>query len=252
VATVFTRAAVGGGPIYGQRAFALTTPSDLLAYALLGMVAAGAAMVFSWALRRGERLVEAHPIAQPWRAAVGGLVVGLLAVMWPQVVGNGYEPLNLVLDGRVVGSALAWLLVAKVVATAASVASGVPGGVFTPVLLIGGAVGALSAPAIARLPFIGPLDPGGLALVGMAATTAATIHAPLTAAIMVFELSGDYAIALPLLLSTVVATWVARGLGGESLYQAELRRRGLGWELTLDGRVVRGGGESPTTTRDPE
>ena len=72
----------------------------------------------------------------------------------------------------------------------------------------------------------------------MAATAAASIHAPLTAAVMVFELSGDYPIVLPLLLSTVVATWLSRSLGAESVYEAELRRRGLGWELTLDGRTI--------------
>jgi CIC family chloride channel protein len=72
----------------------------------------------------------------------------------------------------------------------------------------------------------------------MAATTAATIHAPLTAAVMIFELSGDYPIVLPLLLSTVVATTLSRLLGTESVYAAELRRRGLGWELTLDGRII--------------
>jgi chloride channel protein, CIC family len=114
----------------------------------------------------------------------------------------------------------------------------VPGGVFTPVLLVGGAVGALAAHLVAALgsPFVASV--GSYALVGMAATTAATIHAPLTATVMIFELSGDYPIVIPLLLSTVVATTVSRMLGTESLYASELRRRGLGWELTLDGRVI--------------
>ena len=72
----------------------------------------------------------------------------------------------------------------------------------------------------------------------MAATTAASIHAPLTAAVLVFELSGDYPIVLPLLIATVVSTSVSRGLGTESVYEAELRRKGLGWELTLEGRQL--------------
>jgi CIC family chloride channel protein len=130
------------------------------------------------------------------------------------------------------------LLVAKIVATSGSVAAGVPGGIFTPVLLMGGALGALSAHAVAMLG--GPFEAsaGSYALVGMAATTAATIHAPLTAAVMIFELSGDYPIVLPLLLSTIVATTISRWVGSESVYAAELRRRGLGWELTLDGRIL--------------
>jgi CIC family chloride channel protein len=80
---------------------------------------------------------------------------------------------------------------------------------------------------------------GSYALVGMAAATAASIHAPLTAAIMIFELSGDYLIVLPLILATVVATAVSKSLGGESVYETELRRRGLEWEVTLEGRQMK-------------
>jgi CIC family chloride channel protein len=156
----------------------------------------------------------------------------------PLVAGNGYEPLNLILDGRLDVAAIALLLVAKIVATSGSVASGVPGGIFTPVLLVGGALGALCAHCMAS--FGGPFaaTAGSYALVGMAATTAATIHAPLTAAVMIFELSGDYPIVLPLLLSTIIATTVSRWLRSDSIYAAELRRRGRGWELTLDGRII--------------
>jgi CIC family chloride channel protein len=131
-----------------------------------------------------------------------------------------------------------WLVVTKILATSTSVASGVPGGIFTPVLLVGGALGALAAPVLQSFGFPVSPDRGSYVLVGMAAMAAATIHAPLTAAVMVFELTGDYPIVLPLLLATVVATWLARVRGGESVYEAELRRRGIGWELTLDGRQV--------------
>jgi CIC family chloride channel protein len=238
VATTVTRLVVGGGPIYGERAFAVASPFELASYALLGVMAAGAAFVFQQVLARGERVVDRHPIPQPWRAACGGLLVGLIAVFLPSVVGNGYEPLNLILDQRLPAAALACLLVAKMIATSGSVASGVPGGVFTPVLLVGGALGSLYGLALHGLGIPAVANAGSYALVGMAATTAATIHAPLTAAVLVFELSGDYPIVLPLLLSTVVATWLSRSLGGESVYEAELRRRGVGWELTLDGRTL--------------
>jgi CIC family chloride channel protein len=90
---------------------------------------------------------------------------------------------------------------------------------------------------------IAPLNPGGFALVGMAATTAASIHAPLTAAVMIFELSGDYAVALPLLLATMVSTTLSRMLGSESIYETELRKRGLAWDLTLEGRQLRDNGQ---------
>jgi CIC family chloride channel protein len=242
IATTLTREIVGGGPIYGERVFAVGHSFELASYALLGILAVAAATAFRQTLALAERLVERYPIPQPWRAACGGLLVGSIAVWLPAVAGNGYEPLNLILDQRITAAALAFLIVAKVVATSGSVASGVPGGMFTPVLLVGGALGSLYALALHWLGFPAVANPGSYALVGMAATTAATIHAPLTAAVMVFELSGDYPIVLPLLLSTAIATWLSRRIGGQSVYEAELRRRGLGWELTLDGRSIN---ESP-------
>ena len=153
----------------------------------------------------------------------------------PEVAGNGYEPLNALLDARLALGFVVWLLVGKVLATTASVSSGSPGGVFTPTLLVGGATGFLYASALAGagLP-IGP--PAGYALVGMAAATAATTHAPLMAAVMAFELSGDYAVVLPLMLATALATIVSRRLRRDSIYTAELRERGVGWELTMEGR----------------
>jgi len=166
------------------------------------------------------------------------LIVGLLAVWLPSVTGNGYEPLNQILDQRLALTAVALLLAAKMIATSASVASGIPGGIFTPMLLAGAACGTLFAALVAAVsPGTAP-DPGTAALIGMAATTAASIHAPLTAAVLVFELSGDYAIVVPLILATAAATAVSRAIGGESVYAAELRRRGLGWELTLEGREL--------------
>jgi CIC family chloride channel protein len=103
-------------------------------------------------------------------------------------------------------------------------------------LLVGAALGA----GWSDIASVGPVsNAGSYALVGMAAATAASIHAPLTAAIMVFELSGDYLIVLPLILATVVATATSKALGGESVYEAELRKRGLGWEMTLEGRQLK-------------
>ena len=108
-------------------------------------------------------------------------------------------------------------------------------------LLVGAALGAGCSEVLSTVGLIAP-NPGGYALVGMAATTAASIHAPLTAAVMIFEVSGDYAIALPLLLATVVSTVLSRALGSESIYETELRKKGLGWDITLEGRRLRADG----------
>ena len=224
IATALTRAVVGGGPIYGERSFTVESSSELLAFGALGVVAAVASHAFMAMLSGGEKLAAKSSVPQPMRAALGGALVGVIAMFLPEVAGNGYEPLNLLLDGRFSVALLAILLVAKAVATTSSVSTGSPGGVFTPTLLVGGIVGMLFGIGVeivlghagARFSF---------ALVGMAAASAATTHAPLMASVLVFELSGDYAIVLPLVLATAVATGASRAIRRESIYTAELRGR---------------------------
>jgi CIC family chloride channel protein len=249
IGTSVTRAIVGSGPIYGQRAFPSQSPIELVLFALLGVLAAVAAAGFKRILQICETAFEHRPLGQPWRSTLGGLVVGLLILGLPEVAGNGYEPLNLLLDQRMMLTTVSLLLVGKVLATSASVGSGVPGGIFTPMLLLGASLGTLVAHALSLvLPL--PLVAGSFALVGMAATTAASIHAPLTAAVLVFELSGDYAIVLPLLLSTTVATLISRLMGSMSIYEAELRRRGVSWQFTLEGRRVIRSEQPPASAAD--
>lgn len=235
IATTATRAIVGEGPVYGQRAFSLISPFELIAFAGLGIFVALGTLGFRRLLSVGEKAFRTPRLSLPWRPAVGGLLAGLVLVWLPEAAGNGYEPLNALLDGQFTVEFVVLLLVGKCLATTASVSSGAPGGVFTPTLLVGGALGFLFASGVHALGIhTGP--PGGYALVGMAAATAASTHAPLMAAVMVFELSGDYAVALPLVLATAVATVVSRKIKRESMYATELRARGIGWEITMKGR----------------
>lgn len=232
IATMLTRAAVGPGPIYGQRAFVMTSPGELAAFAGVAVVAAVVAVGFTRLVTLGERLFRRPALPPPWRSAVGGLGAGAIIVAMPEVAGNGFEPLNALLDGATPIGFVALLLLAKSVATTSSVASGNPGGVFTPTLLLGGCAGYLVGTGLAAAGLdVGP--PGGYALVGMAAAIAAGTHAPLMAAILAFELSGDYAVVLPLVLATAIATTLARMLNRDSIYTAELRARGVGWKPTI-------------------
>lgn len=237
IATVLTRAAVGSGPIYGTRAFELLHAGELFAFAGVGLVAALVAFGFTRLVSLGEHAFRRPWLKPPLRQALGGLGAGAIIVFLPIVAGNGYEPLNTLLDGTPTLGVVAALLVAKAVATTSSVASGSPGGIFTPTLLIGGCTGYLFGSALAAAGFeVGA--PGGYALVGMAAGIAAATHAPLMAAVLAFELSGDYAVVLPLVLATALATALSRTLGRDSIYMMELRARGVSWELTMAGREL--------------
>jgi CIC family chloride channel protein len=239
ISTTITRFAIGAGPIYGEHAFAMRSSWELVAHLALGLLAGITAVGFMALLAASERAFARLKLSRPARAALGGAIVGAIACWLPAVTGNGYEAIARILDGRLAIGLVLLLFVAKPLATAASVGSGSPGGAFTPALFLGAALGAALAAAVMRVAPAGAIGPvGGYALVGMAAVVAATTHAPLTAAVLVFEVSGDYAIVLPLLVAVSASTAVARTLRRSSLYMEEVERRGVRWEVTLEGRDV--------------
>jgi CIC family chloride channel protein len=238
IATSLTRFALGAGPLYGLRTFSLQSSLELVAYAALGLLAGLVGPAFIALLSAGNRAFRRLPVPVPARGAIGGLIVGALALRLPEVTGNGYEVIQLMLNASYGGGVLVVLLLAKAIATTASVSSGSPGGVFTPSLFLGAATGGIAGALVhVMLPSHGFL--GGYVLVGMAGAIAATTHAPVMATVLGFELSGDYAIVLPLMIATVLATVVARRLRRDSIYTEELRRRGIAWEGTLAQRVAR-------------
>ena len=238
IATLLTRVAIGGGPLYGARAFQIASRWEVLGPVVLGALAGIGGPLFMAMLSGGEKLARRLPKARWFRAALGGLGVGALAIGVPAVTGNGFEAIQRILDARVGIALVALWLGTKAIATVFSVSSGSPGGVFTPTLFLGTALGGLFGHAIALL-FHRTAFPGSYALIGMAAMTAATTHAPLMAATLVFELSGDYAVVLPLLLATSVAAFVSSRLRSDSIYTEELARRGIPWRGNLTERLAR-------------
>lgn len=234
IATVTTRLVVGGGPLYGLRAFDSVSPYELVAFAGLGVIAAPLGVGFLRLLGIVERWWARVPM--PWRPAAGAAVGGAMMCALPLIAGNGFEPLAQLLDDRLALVLVVWLLVAKPLATAMAVGSGSPGGVFTPTLLLGACAGAIYATGLHAALGDAISASGAYALVGLAAALAATTHAPLLATVLACELSGDYALVLPLLLTCAIAAGLARKLYIDSVYTAELSRRGVRWRLTLDGR----------------
>lgn len=236
IATMVTRVAVGGGPLYGLRDFTSISLGELVAFAGLGLAIAPIGVGFLRLLA----LVETwwHRLPQPWRPAAGAAVCGGLLCALPLVAGNGFEPLAALLDGRLAIGLVAWIFIVKPLATSASVGAGNPGGVFTPTLLIGACAGMLYASGLHAVLGDTIGSSGAYALVGLAAALSATTHAPLTAAILACELSGDFGLVLPLLVGSALSAGLASRLYIHSVYTAELSRRGVSWRLTLDGRRV--------------
>jgi chloride channel protein, CIC family len=253
VSSITARQLVGPELIYQpRRELALGGPEELLVYAVLGVLAVGVA----YALRRSDALVRRwlRPVhrraGRPATVALGGLVVGAVAVGVPQVLGSGEslppvpgtrEPIQAMLDG-LFGSSwetagfLLLLLGAKVVATVATHGSGSAVGMFAPSLFTGAALG--GSLGIAAMHVFPGLESGAVATVGMAAVFAALVRAPLTAVVIVFELVGDYGLVLPLMTAVGVATFLADRVLPDSTYIHQLRERGVVYARTEDIDVL--------------
>jgi CIC family chloride channel protein len=236
VGTLVARIYLWGGPIYDVPEFVFRTPQEILAYAGLGIACGFLAASFLGLMRVGEATFNRIHAPRWVRTGIGGLIIGALALQLPAVCGNGYETLMNILNARIGWISLAILLVAKMFATTASVTSGSPGGVFTPTLFIGAALGGVAGHLLHGVFPASTGGPSSYALVGMGALLAATTHAPITATVLIAELTGDYFVVLPQLLACGLASTVTHRI--DSVYTHELRRRGITWEGTLEQKIV--------------
>jgi CIC family chloride channel protein len=225
---VLSRGIFGGHQWYIVPTFHFTSLTQLPWFILLGVLSGVMGAMFLKALRLAETQVNELRIPLYLRLAFGGLVVGVIAIWYPQVYGNGYSATTEILkmdslDVRFVLS----LLIAKFLATIVTVGSGTVGGVFTPTLFLGAALGSLFGHLL-HSPQIGTTLPtGAFALVGMGSVLAATTHSPLLAILMIFELSLNYSVMPPLMIACAVSTLVARRFHPESIYTEPLRRKGV-------------------------
>jgi CIC family chloride channel protein len=216
---------LGYGPVYQIPHIVFVSNLELGFFVLLGVLLGHLAPPFLALLDFAKSRFARLRLSLPVQLGLGGLLVGAISVLAPQVWGNGYSVVTDILHTQLIGTALLIVLLAKVLATSATVGSGAVGGVFTPTLFIGCAVGALvGEPLHAALPSI-TSSPAAYALIGMGGLLAATTHAPLTSILMVFEMTGDYQIVLPLMLACVSAHYTAKVYRrGESVYHASLAR----------------------------
>jgi H+/Cl- antiporter ClcA len=214
VAAVIASATVhdimGYAPVYEIPVFSLVSDWELGLYLLLGIVAGHTAPIFLGLLGHSHRTFARLPIPLSGRMALGGLIVGAISMYEPAVWGNGYSVVNTVLHEPWVWQALLTVMVLKIIATAATHGSGAVGGAFTPTLFVGALLGVLFGTAVHAVLPVGTGPPSAYAVVGMGAMLAATTHAPLMSIMMVFEMTMDYEIVLPLMLSVVTAHYTVR------------------------------------------
>ena len=173
------------------------------------------------------------------RPVMGGLVIGAIGLYFPQIFGIGYEAVEDSLYDRLPVILMTLLVLAKMLATSVTLASGGSGGIFAPSLFIGAMVGGVTGHvAHGLLPGI-TAPSGAYSLVGMAAMVGAATQAPLTGIVIIFELTNDYRIILPLMISTIIAVFTASALKRESIYTHKLKRQGIDPEQGLEANVLK-------------
>ncbi len=214
---------LGYGPVFDVPAVQFGENWELVLYAAFGVLLGHLAPPFLALLTWSKARFASLPGPLYLKFGLGGAIVGMVSIVFPQVWGNGYSVVDAILHDRLAGWLLLAVLLAKVTSTASTVGSGAVGGVFTPTLFIGAAVGALTGSTLRlALPHM-TSGSGAFAVVGMGGFLAATTHAPLTSVLMIFEMTLDHQVVLPLILACVTAHYVAKVYrGGASIYRESL------------------------------
>ncbi len=244
--SVFTQAVSGSSPAFQIPAYAFHSTWELPLYLVLGLLAGPISALYVRLLYVMQDLFNGWNVSQLIKTASAGLAVGVVGIFLPQIFGVGYETIGEVLNQNDLG---VWLLVAlllaKVILTPVSMGGGFFGGVFAPSLFIGAMLGgAFGSIAAILFPNQG-ITPAAFALVGMAAVLAGSVHAPLTAVILLFEMTNDYHIILPLMFAVAVSLLISQRIQEDSVYAMGLARHGIRLDRGRDVEVM-----SAITVRD--
>ena len=222
------RLMLGNDPLFKVPQYQLVNPWEFVIYAVLG-VAGGLLSVAFTKLLLGmrERFLKFPRKTLPFQPIIGGVLVGVMGWFVPQVLGVGYGHVGTVLNGGMALRLMVLLLVLKFFAVTASYASGNAGGIFGPSLFLGAMLGgAIGTVAHNLLPDY-VATPAAYALVGMGTAFAGIIRAPMTSVVMIFEITRDYAVIVPLMISNLVSFFISSRLQKQSVYESLARQDGI-------------------------
>ena len=239
VSSVFTQAVSGPQPAFSIPISPYFSSLELPFYLGLGLLAGPWSALYVRLIYWAQDLFGRWTAPRWLKPAAAGLLVGSVGIWLPQIQGVGYITIEQLLDQVAMSIPLLLILViAKTAMTAVSVGGGFPGGVFAPALFIGATLGGAYGALMDRLVPGMELSPSSFALVGMAALLAGTIHAPLTAILLLFEMTNDYRIILPLMLAVTVALFISQRIQRDSVYMLGLARKGIRIERGRDVEVL--------------
>ncbi|MBZ0288846.1 MAG: chloride channel protein, partial [Anaerolineae bacterium] len=231
VASVFTQTIEKTGPELGIRTYALGGPGELPFYILLGLLVAPLSAVFIRMLYWQHDFWHELKLPLPVKTLLAGLIVGVIAVFLPEIMGTGRETMNALLNGdrsEFTFQLLLLLVIAKMLGTTISLGGGFVGGMFAPSLFVGAAFGfAFGLIVNALFPGAFAANPAAFAMAGMAAAMTGVIRAPITANLLLFELTHDYNLILPIMLVTSVCLILVERLAPDGIYHLGLKRKGV-------------------------
>jgi len=252
VATVVSRFFLGNHPAFEVPGYDIVSPFEIAPYMVVGVAAGLVAVAFIRTLGAFETFFERSSIPPYLQAAVGGAAVGLIAIELPQVLGVGYTTISSALEGNIPVLTLGLLVIAKIVATSVTIGSGGSGGVFAPSLFLGAMAGGFLGSLIHGWFPESTATSGAYALVTMGAVVAATTHAPISAIIIIFELTQTIDIIPALMVACVISSLVSQILSKDSIYTAKLRRQGVDIFSDQDPNVLKGLFVRDVVDRKPE
>jgi len=239
IATVVSRHFIGDHAAFVVPHYHLVSPLELIPYSILGLLSALTAVAFIKTLYTIEDLYDRIGIHQVLKTGSGGIIIGVIGIFLPAVFGIGYDSMDAALQGNLPWQLMFILVFAKILATSVSLGSGGSGGIFAPALFLGTMTGGAFGAVIHQFFPAFTAESGAYSLVGMAAVVAGATHAPLTAILIIFEMTNDYKIILPLMISSIISVLFTRRMLNESIYTLKLVRKGINLFAGRDINILR-------------
>jgi CIC family chloride channel protein len=239
MATIISRMYLGDYPAFIIPHYALVSAWEIPLYMLLGVISGVVGIAFTVFLYKTEDLFDAVKLPDYTKAAVGGLLIGVIGIFFPHIFGVGYDSSGLALLERLSFIMVFALIFLKILATSLTIGSGGSGGIFAPSLFIGSMTGGAFGYIVhSLLPNITATS-GAYSLVGMGAVVAGATHGPLSGMLILFEMTGDYKIILPLMLSCIISNIMATHIKKGSIYTLKLFRRGVDIEAGREVNIMK-------------
>lgn len=226
-ATVISRFFLGDFPAFKVPPYQLLSVWEIPLYFVFGFIAAFTALIYIKSVYKFEDFFNSLKFKEYLKPVAGGLMIGFIGLFFPQIFGVGYASIEQALHGQLALQLVLILVILKILATSITLGSGGSGGVFAPALFIGAMLGESYGKITQILMPEFAIPPGACALVGMGAVFAGASHAPISSILIMFEMTGNYKIIIPLMITCIISTVVVKHFSRESIYTLKLMRRGI-------------------------